>query len=666
MHLPAEYITDRLIPALEALRQQVLDLADAHQAELQQIQPRHQDSARNLIHYLALRQSDLRDLQQNLALLGLSRLGRVEAHVRSSIDAVLDALRALAGLPHSGQGSHSSVNIKTGGMYLNEHAHSLLGAGGGRRGTRIMVTMPSEAAADPDLVRDLLVAGMDIMRINCAHDDADAWKAMIGHLRAAERATGRTCRVYADLAGPKLRTGAIQALGRVTKIKARRDLWGRVTTPARVWLTACSQPEQPQVDVDSVLPIDGALLTAARVGDHLELDDALGSRRRLIVQEGFGASRLAHADRNVYLADGAQCRLYRNGERVAQGSIGPLPEVFQPVVLRPGDTLLLTRGDAPGAPAVLDAEGRAKTHARIPCTLDAVFDAARPGHPIWFDDGKIGGKILANADGVIRVEITHAAPQGSKLKAEKGINLPGTVMDIPALTAKDLADLRVMAPLVEMVGLSFVRTPGDVLALQDEMRALGAGHLGTVLKIETRQGFENLPMILLASLRHPPVGVMVARGDLAVEVGFERLAEVQEEILWLCEAAHTPVIWATQVLESMAKRGVPSRAEVSDAALAVRAECVMLNKGPYIVETVQFLNGVLERMSGHQVKRRPVSRRLAVSRLPQGLELTTAGQPAQDEGGEDAQPVGLHGHQGDLDTRNPTAKAPDPRALSLP
>ena len=173
-----------------------------------------------------------------------------------------------------------------------------------------------------------------------------------------------------------------------------------------------------------------------------------------------------------------------------------------------------------------------------------------------------------------------------------------------------------MAPLVDMVGLSFVRAPADVLALQAQMQALGAGHLGTVLKIETRQGFENLPMILLASLRHPPVGVMVARGDLAVEVGFERLAEVQEEILWLCEAAHIPVIWATQVLESMAKRGIPSRAEVSDAALAVRAECVMLNKGPYIVETVQFLNGVLERMSGHQVKRRPVSRRLAVSQLP--------------------------------------------------
>jgi pyruvate kinase len=618
VNLPIPYITDNLIPALEALREQVLSLADSHRAEMDHIQPRHQDSARNLLHYLALRQSDLRDLQQDLALLGLSRLGRVEAHVRSSIDAVLDALRALAGLPDGGHGPHSSVSIKTGGMYLNAHARALLGAGAGtgKRRTRIMVTMPSEAAADPELVHRLLVAGMDIMRINCAHDDAETWQSMIRHLRAAEQTTGRACRIYADLAGPKLRTGAIRAAGRLARIKTRRDLWGRVTTEARVWLTSRSHPQQPTVAVDTMLPLDDAVLAAMQARDALDVDDARGSQRRLIVQERFGASWLAHCRQNAYIGDGAECRLYRNDDVLVQGTIGPLSEVFQPITLKVGDTLLLTRGDAPGAPAELDANGRLLAPARIPCTLDAVFDAARPGQPIWFDDGKIGGLILANGDGVIEVEITQAAPQGSKLRAEKGINLPDTDLDIPALSEKDLADLGVMAPLVDMVGLSFVRAPADVLTLQAQMQALGAAHLGTVLKIETRQGFENLPMILLASLRHPPVGVMVARGDLAVEVGFERLAEVQEEILWLCEAAHIPVIWATQVLESMAKRGIPSRAEVSDAALAVRAECVMLNKGPYIVETVQFLNGVLERMSGHQVKRRPVSRRLAVSQLP--------------------------------------------------
>jgi pyruvate kinase len=108
----------------------------------------------------------------------------------------------------------------------------------------------------------------------------------------------------------------------------------------------------------------------------------------------------------------------------------------------------------------------------------------------------------------------------------------------------------------------------------------------------------------LPALPNPQTG-----GDA---VGFERLAEVQEEILWLCEAAHAPVIWATQGLEGVATKGAPSRAEVSDAVMSGRAECVMLNKGPYIVETVRFLNRILERMNAHQSKRRAMMRRLSI------------------------------------------------------
>ena len=158
-----------------------------------------------------------------------------------------------------------------------------------------------------------------------------------------------------------------------------------------------------------------------------------------------------------------------------------------------------------------------------------------------------------------------------------------------------------------------MQAPEDIFSLQEHLTRLGAKQLGVVLKIETGCAFENLFQLLLASLDSPPVGVMVARGDLGVEVGFERLAEVQEQILWLCEAAHVSVIWATQVLEGMAKKGAPLRAEVSDAAMSGRAECVMLNKGPYIVEIVRFLNGILERLDAHQSKRRALMRRLSVS-----------------------------------------------------
>ena len=103
---------------------------------------------------------------------------------------------------------------------------------------------------------------------------------------------------------------------------------------------------------------------------------------------------------------------------------------------------------------------------------------------------------------------------------------------------------------------------------------------------------------------------MIARGDLAVEVGYERLAELQEEIMWLCEAAHLPVIWATQVLEQLATSGLPSRAEISDAAMGERAECVMLNKGPHIDEAVAVLEEILRRMAGHHYRKNALLRQL--------------------------------------------------------
>jgi pyruvate kinase len=111
-------------------------------------------------------------------------------------------------------------------------------------------------------------------------------------------------------------------------------------------------------------------------------------------------------------------------------------------------------------------------------------------------------------------------------------------------------------------------------------------------------------------MRSADCGLMIARGDLAVEAGYERLAEVQEEILWLAEAAHLPVVWATEVLDRMARTGRPSRSEITDAAMAERAECVMLNKGPHVRSAIVVLDDILHRMAGHQHKKRALLRRL--------------------------------------------------------
>jgi pyruvate kinase len=293
----------------------------------------------------------------------------------------------------------------------------------------------------------------------------------------------------------------------------------------------------------------------------------------------------------------------------------PAPEK-QFILLKPGDPLRLTGAGIPGRPATYGERGQLLSPATISCTLTEVFADVRPNERIWFDDGKIGGVIESVEPGEVLVRITSAKPSGDSLRADKGINLPDSCLRLPALTEKDLGDLDFAVAHADLIGLSFVKRPDDIRELHAQLARRNASHLGVMLKIETRTGFEQLPHLLLASMRGPQVGVMIARGDLAVECGWERLAEVQEEILWVCEAAHVPVVWATQVLEGLAKKGVPSRAEITDAAMSERAECVMLNKGPHLIEAVQVLDDILRRMEAHQSKKTARLRPLRLSTMP--------------------------------------------------
>ena len=205
------------------------------------------------------------------------------------------------------------------------------------------------------------------------------------------------------------------------------------------------------------------------------------------------------------------------------------------------------------------------------------------------------------------VEVLHTKEGGGRLAADKGINLPDSKLSIRGLTNKDIKDLRFVAAFADVVNVSFVNSVQDVRQLIEELDKLKAtDKLGIILKIETKSGFNNLLEILLESMRLHPVGVMIARGDLAIEVGWENIGRVQEEILSLCQSAHIPDIWATQVLENMAKRGIPSRAEITDAAMAQRAECVMLNKGAYILNAIGLLDTILKDLEPYQEKNAPM------------------------------------------------------------
>jgi pyruvate kinase len=628
--MKAASLTD-LSQALQLLWQHLTEIDREPPDALKQMSSGFRDSARNLLHYVALRRHDLRDLQERLASLGLSSLGRSEACTLANLEGVLKLISLLQGCEESDSAA-TAISHATARKLLEAHTRTLLGPPPALRQVRIMVTMPGEAADDAALIRDLLSAGMDCLRINCTHDDADAWSRMIVNLRRAEKDLGRKCKVLMDLGGPKLRTGPMLSGPKVVKWRPKRDALGRVEAPARIWLTAIEN--QVAAPADAVLPVPAVWLSALRRGDHIRFRDARGAKRKLVVAESGEGGRWAEAAKTAYVITGAKLRVRRKDRKRRKKlqrpvCIGELPEKPERLRLRQGDMLILTRDQTPGSPASKDT-GLGQSHpARIGCTLPEVFADVKPGEAIWFDDGRLGGVVRSIETDGLHLEITQAPPDGAWLGADKGINLPDTAINLPPLTSEDLANLPFIAANADLIGYSFVRDAAGVEELHSRLSECGGANLGVVLKIELRRAFEHLPELLLAAMRGPSLGVMIARGDLAVECGFERLAEVQEEILWLCEAAHVPVIWATQVLENYAKTGFPSRAEITDAAMGERAECVMLNKGPYVREAVRLLDGILRRMEGHQHKKRAMLRRLHVAdHFPSDGSASSKGMPA--------------------------------------
>lgn len=611
--------TPQLLASLLVVRGAAVSHEERLAAELDGLAGPERLSAVNLVHYLAVRQFDLRPEQQALSQRGLSSLGRAEAHVLATLDATISRLAADVGradLPADLGARGPSAT--SGDELLAARAAAAFGPPAPGRATRVMVTLPSEAATDPAMVDGLVEAGMAIARINAAHDDPDAWLAMVAQVRAAAARHGRSVRIAIDLPGPKLRVGELPDGPRVVRVRPARDELGIVDVPVEVRFVAagrCAVTDVGPLDAERGERVTVALadevVAAAQPGDLLTLVDLRGRSRVMPVAEVDADAVVGTTDRTAYLEPGLRVECRRDGVLVAAGAIGDMPARPGSLRVARGQVLRIRAGSRRGVEARRHEDGSVAVPATISVDVPQVFTTVAEGHRILFDDGKVEGVVVAATADTLDVRILR--PQLAKIRGGKGINLPDTPLRLPALDDDDLATLRTMAPHVDLVAMSYVGDVHDVDQMHTELDRVGADGLAVILKIEHRPAFEALPRMLLRSLRRPPVAVMIARGDLAVEVGFERLAELQEEILWFTEAAHIPVIWATQVLESLAKTGAPTRSEVTDAAWAARSECVMLNKGPFVDEAIRFLDDVLTRMNEHGHKRTPMLRRLAVA-----------------------------------------------------
>jgi pyruvate kinase len=281
------------------------------------------------------------------------------------------------------------------------------------------------------------------------------------------------------------------------------------------------------------------------------------------------------------------------------------------VKVKVGDHIILTKRDTLGRKSEFGSNNEQVEKAEISVSLPQIIDDVHIDDVVLFDDGMIKSIVVSKGENDIELLITDCYK--SKISSHKGINLPNTILNLPALTPKDTESLPFICLHADIVGYSFVRSGEDVKFLYEQLNLYDSKNLGVVFKIENNEAFENLPHILLEGMKRNKIGVMIARGDLAVEIGFERISEVQNQILWICEAAHIPVIWATQVLENLAKTGVPTRAEISDIVQGIQAECIMLNKGPYINEAIKILKNISERMEAHSFKKKNSLRALNIA-----------------------------------------------------
>ncbi|HEX2672526.1 MAG TPA: pyruvate kinase [Polyangiaceae bacterium] len=612
---------DQVAARLSELERELLELESEMTPALATVPATHRDSAKNLVHYVALRQRELRALQAQLAQHGLSSLGRSESCVmggllqvsaRAQESLVVQAHATRDELDRLEQRCRAVFSWDSAQELLRRHTVDLFGPRPADRHVYIMVTAPSADEADREWMVRLLESGMNVLRINCAHETEAEWSRVIEALHAAREQTGKPCRVLMDLAGPKIRTGVIQSKRRVATWKPQRDDIGKTTAPARVVIRrALSAPVE---DEPATLLIGNKDFAKLRIADELRFRDARDKSRTLVVEELDADRAIASALERAYILGEADMQV-RRGKKHKEDvtlAVGDMADVA--IDVRAGDMLLLTKRDVPGSAPERDYKGRVETPGVLACTLPDALEHLEVGHRVLFDDGKIHAVVeRVKNSGDFSLRVVRTDRPISKLRAEKGINLPDTRISVAALSDEDRRALSFVAARADAVSLSFVRSVEDIRSLHEELATLGNPNLGIVLKIETRAGFENLASLLLEGLRRPPLGVMIARGDLAVEVGFERLAELQDEILWLCEAAHVPAIWATQVLDTLARTGVPSRAEVTDASASVAAECVMLNKGTFIHEAVSVLSGILRRMENHRHKKRNLFRKLEVS-----------------------------------------------------
>ncbi len=455
-----------------------------------------------------------------------------------------------------------------------------------------MVTLPSEAKDSPSLIRELIATDTSVLRINTAHDDPIAWGKMAQTIQEENKLQNKETKIYVDLAGPKNRTGKIIKNTYPFKIGSKEGEKVEITSKI-LENTLTKRESKDEKSIASLVVEDGFYEEAFKHQDKIFIQDVERGKKqsfKLIVEEG---KLFAIIDKKVLILPTTIVKLKTKRETL-KSKLHNFIAQTEIIRLFREDSIIITPNEIDGY-SNYNYEGTVYS-AIINCSNKEIFNYVKIGDNIFIDDGKIGCKIVKLLPIGLECNVFLAKEQGTTLKEEKGINFPDTDLVIDAITPTDKKIFANIVEYADILGISFAQSDKDIKELQDMLKEINKESIAIVPKIETKLALKNLPKILEQLLQGDKFALMIARGDLAIEVGFDNLPYVQEEIFNICEAAHVPVIYATQILEGKMKNNLPSRAEVIDAANAQRADCVMLNKGPFVVDTIMSIKNILRKV----------------------------------------------------------------------
>ncbi len=586
-----------MLVEIEELIQYVLDWEEKYRDKIEKVHPDYMDSAKNLVHYYALRSRKLNNLQKRLGNFGLSRLSDSEAHIMASLLTTRSILKSM--LKQKTRYPRIQPSFKGSRRLIRRNSKDLLGYRSKGRRTRIMVTLPDKASEDFELVYKMVESGMNCARINCAHGSQSEWLRMIENVQQAALQLRKTCKIAMDLSGQKIRTGMIAEDAKVIKIQYREDALGNKIKPIEVFFGKNDQNNS----AIPVIPIQNYDSFQIKKGDILDYTDSRFKQRKIEVVEVYENGFLGNLNKTAFFETDFPIQI----DTEKAFLIGELDENKKPLYLKENDLLIIRRERTAVQRKGIDGETGEVEPAYITCTAPEIFGMVKVGEPVIFDDGTIEGIVEQVEETEIRIRIYNVSGKIGKLKSDKGINFPQSKLQLTSLSETDRRHLPFLLKHADIINLSFVNQPQNVTEILEMIKTSQQNRdVGLILKIETRSGFDNLPDIILEAMIIYPVGVMIARGDLAVELGWEKIGRVQEEILSVCKAAHITSIWATQVLENLAKKGIPSRAEITDTMMAHRADCIMLNKGPYILKAIKLLDKILKNLKINSTALKPI------------------------------------------------------------